>query len=97
MVARAAFPSDILAHSAIPAAQRPNPPRIAGSFSTIPTPRVNVDWRKIVNPAAPRASRPYVAGHGAYARAYDQGRRFWRAHYGEQLLAQIAQEAGRML
>ncbi len=34
-----------------------------------------------------RRQRPYVAGHGAYARAYDQGRRFWRAHYGEQLLA----------
>jgi hypothetical protein len=42
-----------------------------------------------------RRQRPYVAGHGAYARAYDQGRRFWRAHYGEQLLTEIAQEARR--
>jgi glycosyltransferase involved in cell wall biosynthesis len=42
-----------------------------------------------------RNQRPYVAGHGVYARAYDQGQRFWRAHYGEQLLTEIAQEASR--
>jgi glycosyltransferase involved in cell wall biosynthesis len=39
-----------------------------------------------------RAQRPYVAEHEAYARAYDQGRRFWQTFYGEQLLEQIAQQ-----
>jgi glycosyltransferase involved in cell wall biosynthesis len=44
-----------------------------------------------------RAQRPYVARRLAYARAYEQGRRSWQSHYGEQLLRELteaAQDAG---
>jgi glycosyltransferase involved in cell wall biosynthesis len=40
-----------------------------------------------------RAQQPYLARHRAYARAYDQGRRTWQFHYGEQLLRQMEQQA----
>jgi glycosyltransferase involved in cell wall biosynthesis len=40
-----------------------------------------------------RAQRPYLARRRAYARAYAQGRRTWRFHYGEQLLRQIEEQA----
>ena len=39
-----------------------------------------------------RAQRPYLARRRAYARAYDQGRRSWQSHYGEQLLRQIEEQ-----
>jgi glycosyltransferase involved in cell wall biosynthesis len=38
-----------------------------------------------------RAQRPYVARRRAYARAYDQGRRSWQSHYGEQLLRELTE------
>jgi len=40
-----------------------------------------------------RAQIPYVSRRREYQRAYDQGRRSWQSHYGEQLLAQVAQKA----
>src|SRR5215207_2556368 len=39
-----------------------------------------------------RAQQPYLARRRAYARAYAQGRRTWRFHYGEQLLRQIEEQ-----
>jgi glycosyltransferase involved in cell wall biosynthesis len=41
-----------------------------------------------------RAQLPHVRRRRDYQRAYEQGRRSWQTHYGEQLLAQVAQQAG---
>jgi glycosyltransferase involved in cell wall biosynthesis len=40
-----------------------------------------------------RAQRPYVDRQRAYQRAYEQGRRSWQGHYGEQLIEQVVQQA----
>jgi glycosyltransferase involved in cell wall biosynthesis len=40
-----------------------------------------------------RAQRPYLTRRRAYSRAYDQGRRSWQAHYGQQLLRRIDEQA----
>lgn len=40
-----------------------------------------------------RAQRPYVMRRRSYRRAYEQARRSWRAHYGEQLIEQLARQA----
>ncbi len=39
-----------------------------------------------------RAQRPFVGRRWAYRRAYEQGRRSWQGHYGEQLIEQVAQQ-----
>jgi hypothetical protein len=42
-----------------------------------------------------RAQRPYVSRRRAYARAYEQGRRSWQGHYGEQLIEQLSRQLRR--
>jgi glycosyltransferase involved in cell wall biosynthesis len=39
-----------------------------------------------------RAQRPYVTRRRAYAHAYEQGRRSWQGHYGEQLVEQLSRQ-----
>jgi glycosyltransferase involved in cell wall biosynthesis len=39
-----------------------------------------------------RAQLPYLRGRRSYLRAYEQGRRSWQGHYGEQLIEQISHD-----